>query len=317
MSTQAFNGAYRQLPAPAPASSLAADDAPLGPYAAAHLIRASYTAGLAHADALRRLTVAGEIDPTSPWTLLRGALENFATGLWLLDGTGRAERRRRALSLWDEDMRNRHQHEQDTGHLPAGGGLSGAQRRAEIRAIADHLALAPLTAPRTHQILLAAAPTAGLTAVKVGAAWRAASGFAHGRYWPHLRLPAPRRDTGSRRSPHRRSGHRRRAAPATGRVLPHHAGPAAGALPRPCTGSMSVDRAGVPRRLGIDYHDLSDDVNHAGGSGRPVRTERTLGGLLLAVPPARGAGTSARSDLLARHGRRGERTAKYPRCEDC
>ncbi|WP_324790395.1 hypothetical protein [Streptomyces sp. H51] len=186
------DGAYRQLPAPAPASSLATDDAPLGAYAAAHLIRASYTAGLAHADALRRLTAAGEVDPTSPWTLLRGALENFATGLWLLDGAGRAERRRRALSLWDEDMRNRHQHEQDTGHLPTGGGLSGAQRRAEIRAIADHLALAPLTAPRTHQILLAAAPVAGLTAVEVGAAWRAASGFAHGRYWPNLRASQPR-----------------------------------------------------------------------------------------------------------------------------
>ncbi|MDQ0784601.1 hypothetical protein [Streptomyces sp. B3I8] len=60
------DGAYRQLPAPDSASSLATDDAPLGAYAAAHLIRASYTAGLAHADALRRLTVAGEIDPTSP-----------------------------------------------------------------------------------------------------------------------------------------------------------------------------------------------------------------------------------------------------------
>jgi hypothetical protein len=78
------DGAYRQLPAPALVSSLAADDARLGPYSAAHLIRNSYTAGLAHADALRRLTAAGEIDPTSPWTLLRGALENFATALWLL-----------------------------------------------------------------------------------------------------------------------------------------------------------------------------------------------------------------------------------------
>lgn len=186
------DGAYRQLLAPAPASSLATDDAPLGAYAAAHLIRTSYTAGLAHADALRRLTLAGEVDPTSPWTLLRGALENFATGLWLLDGAGRAERRRRALSLWDEDMRNRNQHEQDTGHLPSGGGLSGAQRRAEIRAIADNLTLAPLAAPRTHQILLAAAPAAGLTALKVCAAWRAASGFAHGRYWPNLRASQPR-----------------------------------------------------------------------------------------------------------------------------
>ncbi|WP_432030503.1 hypothetical protein [Streptomyces sp. 1222.5] len=65
----------------------------MGPYTAAHLIQNSCTAGLAHADALRRLTAAGEVDPTSHWTLLRGALENFATGLWLLDGTGCSEHR--------------------------------------------------------------------------------------------------------------------------------------------------------------------------------------------------------------------------------
>ncbi|MFF2206171.1 hypothetical protein [Streptomyces sp. NPDC058145] len=54
-----------------------------------------------------------------------------------------------------------------TGHLPCGGGLAGAQRLAEIRALADQLGLAPLTASRSHQILLTAAPAAGLTAVKV------------------------------------------------------------------------------------------------------------------------------------------------------
>ncbi|MFF7535144.1 hypothetical protein ACFZB2_39660 [Streptomyces bobili] len=85
--------------------------------------------------------MAGEVDPTSPWTLLRGALENFATGLWLPDGAGRDERRHRGLSLWDEDMRNRHQHEQDTGHQPSGAGRAGAQRRAEIKDIADRLGL--------------------------------------------------------------------------------------------------------------------------------------------------------------------------------
>lgn len=51
---------------------------------------------------------------------------------------------------------------------------------------------APLTRPGTRQILLAAAPLAGLTAIKVGAVWRAASGFAHGRYWPNLRASQPR-----------------------------------------------------------------------------------------------------------------------------
>ncbi|MFD7677086.1 hypothetical protein [Streptomyces sp. NPDC060187] len=209
MSTQAFNGAYLlplfeaieqargehaylQLPVPHPASSLAADDAPLDSYAAAHLVRNAYTAGLAHADALRRLTVAGEVDPTSPWTLLRGALENFATGLWLIDGPGRDERRRRALSLWDEDMRNRHQHERDTGHQPSGTGKSGAERRVEIKSVADRLSLPPLTRPGTLQILLDAAPSAGLSPTRVGASWRAASGFAHGRYWPNLRASQPR-----------------------------------------------------------------------------------------------------------------------------
>lgn len=66
MSTKAFDGAYLlplfreieqvrgedayvQLPHPDPTSSLAADDAPLGPWATAHLVRASYTAGLAQA----------------------------------------------------------------------------------------------------------------------------------------------------------------------------------------------------------------------------------------------------------------------------
>ncbi|WP_392957484.1 hypothetical protein [Streptomyces sp. LN245] len=146
MSTQAFDGAYRrpffrmieqvrgegayrQLPALHPASSLAVDDALLGPYAITYLVCNSYAAGLAHADALRRLTVAGEVDPISPWTLLRGALENFATGLWLIDGIGRDECRHRVLFLWDEDMRNRHQHEQDTGHQPSGTGKTGAPRR--------------------------------------------------------------------------------------------------------------------------------------------------------------------------------------------
>ncbi|MFE4628205.1 hypothetical protein [Streptomyces mirabilis] len=69
-----------------------------------------------------------------------------------------------------------------TGHTPAPGGMTGAQRHAEIRDLADQLGLNPLAAPKTNQILNRAAPTVGLTAVEVCAAWRTASGFAHGRY---------------------------------------------------------------------------------------------------------------------------------------
>ncbi|GAA3141708.1 hypothetical protein GCM10017687_68120 [Streptomyces echinatus] len=40
-------------------------------------------------------------------------------------------------------MRSRQPHETDTGHLPSGGGLTGAQRRTEIRALADQLGPGP------------------------------------------------------------------------------------------------------------------------------------------------------------------------------
>lgn len=216
-------------------------------------LRLDEAAELAVWEAWRRLAAAAASQachrsPTNcPHLTLAACPELTAPIGWELAevaaGAGRNERRRRALSLWDEDMRNRHQHETDTGHQPSGGGMTGAQRRAEIRALADRLALAPLTAPKTHQILLTAAPAAGLTAVKVGAAWRAASGFAHGRYWPNLRASQPRAAIpGADGRPHRGSGHRRGTAPAAGRVLPHHAAPAAGALPRPRPGPLTASR---------------------------------------------------------------------------
>lgn len=62
-------------------------------------VTSPYGAGLAHADALRRPVPAGEVDPQSPWTLMRGALENFATAVWLLGGDDRTERRHRAETI--------------------------------------------------------------------------------------------------------------------------------------------------------------------------------------------------------------------------
>ncbi|WP_338907071.1 hypothetical protein [Streptomyces nigra] len=186
-------GHFRQLPEPAPRSSLATDDSPLKHYAGNHLIRTSFAAGLFHVDALRRLvTDSGQIDPSSPWTLLRGALENFATAVWLLSGKDRSERRTRALALWDEDMRNRGQHERDVQHVVTGQGKSGAERRQEIEQLATALSLTPLPSPKAGAIIEAAAKEAGLNPVRVRASWRVASGFAHGRFWPNLRAAEAR-----------------------------------------------------------------------------------------------------------------------------
>ncbi|MFG2791640.1 hypothetical protein [Streptomyces sp. NPDC048419] len=75
------------LPDPAERSRLAKDDEPLKSRGAAKFIQSSFSAGLIHVEAFTKLVVvAHQIDPYSPWTLLRGALENFATATWLLPG---------------------------------------------------------------------------------------------------------------------------------------------------------------------------------------------------------------------------------------
>ena len=175
-----------------PHSSMAADDAPLGSWRVSVLATSTFSAGLMHVHALVKLvTVAKVIDPYSPWTLLRAALENFATSSWLLGGS-REERRQRALSLWHEDFRDREQHEQDSGKRPSGPkSKTGAERRAQIKALADSLGLAVLK-PQTGDIITVAAGYAGLDPEKTRASWRIASGFAHGRFWPNLSGTEPR-----------------------------------------------------------------------------------------------------------------------------
>ena len=178
---------------PQPHSSLAADDTQLGSWRVSILVHSSLSAGVMHVDALIRLvTEAKALDPYSPWTLLRGALENFATSGWLLAGGDRMDRRCRALSLWDEDFRNRAQYERDTGWTPPRPkAKSGEQRREQIQRIAGGLGLT-LRRPLANEIISAAAHEAGLDPDRARASWRVASGFAHGRFWPYMNATEPR-----------------------------------------------------------------------------------------------------------------------------
>ncbi|MFF7154350.1 hypothetical protein [Streptomyces sp. NPDC008139] len=181
------------LPDPAPGSVQARDEAPLGPWRGSTLIRQSYNAGVSHGQALcRMISVAAHVDPNSPWTLLRGCLENFTTASWLMAGT-LDERRSRTLGLWAEDMRNRGMHE-DTGKLPrpVPPGKSGYERRAEIQQLAQRLGLPKIPKPTTNETVKAGARGADIDPDQALAAWQVASGFAHGRYWPVMRASEPR-----------------------------------------------------------------------------------------------------------------------------
>lgn len=181
-----------QLPSVQPGSSIAADDAPLGSWRVSILANSAFSAGVMHVHALAKLIMMAKVvDPYSPWTLLRGALEDFSTSAWLLGGS-RDERRQRALSLWHEDFRNREQYEQDTGKRPTGpNAKTGAQRCEQVKRLADSLGLR-LQKPVAGDIISAAAGYANLDPRLTRASWRVASGFAHGRYWPNLNATEPR-----------------------------------------------------------------------------------------------------------------------------
>lgn len=179
---------FRLLPQPEARSSLAADDKPLRPCSASKFISSSFSAGLLHVEALTQLvTEARQVDPVSPWTLLRAALENFATAVWLLDGKNRVERQHRTLTLWAEDFRNRADHETDVNHVTGLWGRTGTQRYEDVRQLAVDLGLPGLPRPSATKIITEAAVTARLEPDQTRALWRVASGFAHGRFWPNLR----------------------------------------------------------------------------------------------------------------------------------
>ncbi|MET9469650.1 hypothetical protein ABZY44_33625 [Streptomyces sp. NPDC006544] len=61
------------------------------------------------------------------------------------------------------------------------------------RALAGSLGIRDkLAKPEAGKLIEDAAERAGLQPRKVTTVWRAASGFAHGRYWPNLRVSAVR-----------------------------------------------------------------------------------------------------------------------------
>ncbi|GAA1963526.1 hypothetical protein [Catenulispora subtropica] len=181
------------LPPVQPGSSLAADDAPLGSWNVTRLVTGSISIGLTHVDTVRRLVAElNVLDTASPWTLMRGALEDFATAVYLLHGT-RPERQLRALTLWNDDLRNRALYEDDMGHVATGKAKTGRQRQAEIQALAASLGFAQLNRPQVIiDTIKQAAGIAGMNPARVAASWRLGSGFAHGKAWSTMAGSVPR-----------------------------------------------------------------------------------------------------------------------------
>jgi hypothetical protein len=145
-----------------------------------------------HLHALRALMLDARIlNIYAPFTLVRSAMENAATAVWLLEPRQRPERLRRCLKLarheaWESGQVHK--------LLPAEAlkGIRTAQQRIDaIRALAVQLHLVPDNIAghfSYEKVIRSAGEATGIGGDLSALVWRFGSGFAHGRYWASFSL---------------------------------------------------------------------------------------------------------------------------------
>lgn len=167
-----------------PDSALAGDDRATSPYNTSHAFRQSLNASIDHLHAAKTLVHdVGMLHLGAPSTLARSALENAATGWWLLEPSKRDERVLRTLRWYSRNFRDQHTALDDTSLTPT---QTLEQKLDRIRAIASRRGLNPEEAAGGFQMSkIVQAHTDG-TSTDSKFVWQLASGFAHGRPWAYL-----------------------------------------------------------------------------------------------------------------------------------
>jgi hypothetical protein len=172
-------------------STMGKDDAMLGGYWESIIVAHGVGAAIDHLLTVQSMltTGAGRADDvlitvSAPWTLLRGALEPLAVGLWVMDGK-RNTRLERSLRVWHYDYAQQAAYRQNLRRKPVPDDPS-SDSRGTIMDVAKTLNL-------RGQVIateLNYGDSVGHAGVAVGwkfrtayARWQEASGFAHGRPW--------------------------------------------------------------------------------------------------------------------------------------
>ena len=121
-------------------SQIAADNACMGPYQLAHVVALVLSHATDDLEVLREYTVRGSEDdftvhtrPYAAYPLLRAAMENACTALWLMLPANREERVRRRFRLWITDGAHQDEVAKLMGHPNP---RSKAKRRADVEPLA-------------------------------------------------------------------------------------------------------------------------------------------------------------------------------------
>lgn len=178
------------MPGPEPASELAADDTAVTPHLVSGLAQGAIAQASDHLEAFRSLLQdLRVVHPWAQYTLLRGALENASTALWLVAPDLPDERRFRALRLAARDIMDSRNAE-PLHRQKAPSGRTHDERLEELKTLAaprrrQEVAARPISYQR---IVREAAEAAGRDPDLHELLWRMLSGLAHGAPWASLSL---------------------------------------------------------------------------------------------------------------------------------
>jgi hypothetical protein len=181
-------------PGPAIGSSLRKDDEVTDPYQLSHAAIGALVSAVDHLDAVRALVQdAGILHARAPFTLLRAALENSATAVWLLAPANRNERVLRRLRLqWADalDGEVAHQVVGAAPRLSRDGWKGKLQAVARARGLPDEQVQAVTGRPVSYSGIVKAAgdeaQDSDLTGQDALFCWMLSSGIAHAKTWAVL-----------------------------------------------------------------------------------------------------------------------------------
>ncbi len=190
-------------PVPQAGSSLLKDDQATHPYLISQAAHAQLVSAADHWDAFRALLQdAMLVHARAPFTLLRAAIENSATAIWLLAPANRNERVFRRLRLeWKNSA-----DQENAETLAAGQPLTSrddtkdklqqiARARGLTQDMISQVAARPVAFSDIVQTAATDATRCGATGTQALYCWMTASGIAHAQRWAVMNSSALQRTT--------------------------------------------------------------------------------------------------------------------------
>jgi hypothetical protein len=171
-----------------PGSELADDDDASNPYQVSHCARACLNAGVNHLHALKSLIFGAPIlHGAADYSLIRGALENFAAAFWVLHPLDRSDRIEHALRWMVKNFKDQ---DKATAELNLPNYVPLDANLDKVVAVGEQAACEHQDILRGYYSTTVLKYAEQHSSANPYLMWQVCSGFAHGRQWANIAMSA-------------------------------------------------------------------------------------------------------------------------------